>query len=112
MLELFRANTFFRNFEIQGAADRLLVYGIWFVSDCLGKIKPHMGVRDATKDVTNLALDLNFAIPGDPGWPLNQVSLFFLSDLPLQLRCYSRRESKRRRRMKRGRGGREEIERP
>jgi hypothetical protein len=21
----------------------------------------------------NLALDLNFAIPGDPGWPLNQV---------------------------------------
>jgi hypothetical protein len=30
-------------------------------------------VRQATKDVTNLALDLNFAIPGDPGWPLNQV---------------------------------------
>lgn len=73
VLALFRANTFFRNFEIRGAADRLLVYGIWFVSDCLGKIKPSHGVRDATKDVMNLALDLNFAIPGDPAWPLNQV---------------------------------------
>ena len=73
VLALFRANTFFRNFEIQGPADRLLVYGIWFVSDCLSKIKPHQGVRDATKDVLNLALDTNFAIPGDPAWPLNQV---------------------------------------
>jgi actin related protein 2/3 complex subunit 3 len=73
VLALFRANTFFRNFEIQGPADRLLVYGIWFVSDCLTKIKPTANLRDATKDVTNLALDLNFAIPGDPAWPLNQV---------------------------------------
>lgn len=74
VLALFRANTFFRNFEIQGAADRLLVYGIWFVSDCLGKIKPTADARSAGKDVMNLALDVNFAIPGDPGWPLNQVS--------------------------------------
>lgn len=73
MLALFRANTFFRNFEIQGPADRLLVYGIWFVSDCLTKIKPNASLRDATKDVMNLSLDLNFAIPGDPAWPLNQV---------------------------------------
>ena len=76
VLALFRANTFFRNFEIQGPADRLLVYGIWFVSDCLTKIKPAANLRDATKDVTNLALDLNFAIPGDPAWPLNQVRCF------------------------------------
>ena len=75
VLALFRANTFFRNFELQGPADRLLVYGIWFVSDALSKIKPSAGVRDATKDVTNLALDLQFALPGDPGFPLNQVRL-------------------------------------
>ncbi|KAJ9149773.1 Actin-related protein 2/3 complex subunit 3 [Pleurostoma richardsiae] len=73
VLTLFRANTFFRNFEIQGPADRLLIYGILFVSECLGKIRPHQGVRDATKDVMNIALDLNFAIPGDPGFPLNQM---------------------------------------
>lgn len=75
VLALFRANTFFRNFEIQGPADRLLVYGIWFVSDCLTKIRPQASLRDAQKDVLNLALDLNFAIPGDPAWPLNQVCL-------------------------------------
>ena len=73
VLSLFRANSFFRNFEIQGPADRLLIYGIWFVSDCLTKIKPGASLRDATKDVNNLALDTQFAIPGDPGWPLNQM---------------------------------------
>ena len=73
VLSVFRANTFFRNFEIQGPADRLLVYCILFVSDCLTKIRPNATARDAQKDVMNLALDLNFAIPGDPGFPLNQV---------------------------------------
>lgn len=83
VLALFRANTFFRNFELQGYADRLLVYGIWFVSDCLTKIKPNADVRAATKDVMNLALDLQFAIPGDPGWPLNQVRCGRLSSTPI-----------------------------
>lgn len=31
------------------------------------------GGREATKDVQNIALDNNFAIPGDPAFPLNQV---------------------------------------
>ncbi|KAK7752641.1 subunit of the Arp2/3 complex [Diatrype stigma] len=73
VLLLFRANTLFRNFEIQGPADRLLIYGILFVSECLTKIRPNHGVRDATKEVLNTALDLNFAIPGDAGFPLNQM---------------------------------------
>lgn len=73
VLSLFRANTFFRNFEIQGPADRLLIYGILFVSEALGKIRPAADVRQATKDVMNLALDTNFAVPGDPAFPLNQV---------------------------------------
>ncbi|RYO85428.1 hypothetical protein DL762_005202 [Monosporascus cannonballus] len=73
VLLLFRANTFFRNFEIQGPPARLLIYGILFVSECLGRIRPNHGVRDATKEVLNTALDLNFAIPGDPGFPLNQM---------------------------------------
>ncbi|KAF3766163.1 ARP2/3 complex, 21 kDa p21-Arc subunit [Cryphonectria parasitica EP155] len=73
VLSLFRANTFFRNFEIQGNADRLLIYGILFVSECLTKIKPSADVRTAGKDVMNLALDTNFAVPGDPAFPLNQM---------------------------------------
>lgn len=49
VLSLFRANTFFRNFEIKGPADRLLIYGILFVSECLGKIGKVMGSREAEK---------------------------------------------------------------
>jgi len=45
VLSLFRANTFFRNFEIQGPADRLLIYGILWVSECLGKVRPNMSAR-------------------------------------------------------------------
>ncbi|KAI9800465.1 MAG: subunit of the Arp2/3 complex [Piccolia ochrophora] len=71
VLSLFRANTFFRNFEIKGPADRLLIYGILFVSECLSKVKPNMGSREAEKAVITAALE-QFAIPGDPGFPLNQ----------------------------------------
>ncbi len=78
VLSLFRANTFFRNFEIQGAADRLLIYGILFVSECLGKIRPTHGVRDATKEVMNTALDLNFSIPGGPGFPFEPGMFYAL----------------------------------
>ena len=49
VLSLFRANTFFRNFEIKGPADRLLIYGILFVSECLGKIRGNMSAREAEK---------------------------------------------------------------
>ncbi|KAI1005070.1 hypothetical protein K3495_g3149 [Podosphaera aphanis] len=73
VLSLFRANTFFRNFEIQGPADRLLIYGILWISECLGKIRPGMNAREAQKEVQNIALDVNFSIPGDPGFPLNQL---------------------------------------
>lgn len=49
ILSLFRANTFFRNFEIKGPADRVLIYGILYVSEVLSKIKPGMSRRDAEK---------------------------------------------------------------
>ncbi|WPH00760.1 ARP2/3 complex subunit Arc18 [Acrodontium crateriforme] len=73
ILSLFRANTFFRNFEIKGPADRVLIYGILFVSEALSKIRPGMSRRDAEKNVMNVALDTNFAIPGDAAFPLNQA---------------------------------------
>lgn len=73
MLSLFRANTFFRNFEIKGPADRLLIYGILFLSECLSKVKLYMTSREAEKALLNLALDNQFSIPGDAGFPLNQA---------------------------------------
>ncbi|GAB7343749.1 hypothetical protein MBLNU457_1725t2 [Dothideomycetes sp. NU457] len=72
-IALFRANTFFRNFEIKGPADRTLIYGILYVSEALSKIKPGMNRRDAEKAVMNTALDTSFSIPGDATFPLNQA---------------------------------------
>ena len=72
ILSLFRANTFFRNFEIKGPADRMLIYGILFISDCLSKVKPNMDQRSAEKALINGALE-QFSIPGEPGFPLNQA---------------------------------------
>jgi actin related protein 2/3 complex subunit 3 len=49
ILSLFRANVLFRNFEINGPADRMLIYGTLFISECLGKVKPGMTSREAEK---------------------------------------------------------------
>jgi len=73
-LSLFRANCLFRNFEIKGAADRTLIYGILFISDCLNKLgsRPSQNQQEATKTLNALALE-NFNIPGEPGFPLNPL---------------------------------------
>jgi actin related protein 2/3 complex subunit 3 len=74
VLSLFRANTFFRNFEIKGPADRLLIYGILFLSECLQKLSTQRNpdASAAQKFLTNLALE-QFSLPGEPGFPLNQA---------------------------------------
>ncbi|KIR60459.1 arp2/3 complex 21 kDa subunit [Cryptococcus bacillisporus CA1873] len=76
-LDLFRANCLFRNFEIKGPADRLLIYLILFISDCLTKLAPTAGkpspsYQEATKVLQTLSVD-NFALPGDAGFPLNSL---------------------------------------
>lgn len=74
VLDLFRANTFFKNFEIKGASDRTLIYGILFVSQCLNALNPNTSQNEAVKVLTNLSLE-DFAIPGDIGFPLNALYL-------------------------------------
>lgn len=73
-LTLFRANCLFRNFEIKGPADRTLIYGILFISDCLTKLGSRVAQnqQEATKTLNTLALE-NFNIPGEPGFPLNPL---------------------------------------
>ncbi|KAI8977436.1 ARP2/3 complex 21 kDa subunit [Mycotypha africana] len=71
-LDLFRANCLFRNFEIKGNADRVLIYLILFIQQCLGSINRNTPQGDAFKILNTLALS-NFAIPGDPSFPLNAM---------------------------------------
>jgi len=72
-LDLFRANSLFRNFEIKGPADRLLIVLILFISDCLAKIGNAKTVPtqiEASKSLNTLSVD-NFPVPGDANFPLN-----------------------------------------
>ena len=72
-LDLFRANSLFRNFEIKGPADRTLIILILFVSDCLAKLGSARTVPtqiEATKLLNTLSVD-TFPIPGDANFPLN-----------------------------------------
>lgn len=72
-LDLFRANSLFRNFEIKGPADRTLIIFILFISDCLQKIGSMRTVPpqiEAAKILNTLAVD-NFPLPGDANFPLN-----------------------------------------
>lgn len=71
-LDLFRANSFFKNFEIKSPADRVLIYGILFINDCLSSLKPNVSYHEANKVLTNVALD-NIKVPGSLGFSLNTV---------------------------------------
>lgn len=72
-LDLFRANSLFRNFEIKGPADRLLIILILFISDCLAKLgtaRTPPSQIEASKLLNTLAVD-SFPIPGDANFQLN-----------------------------------------
>jgi len=72
-LDLFRANSLFRNFEIKGPADRTLIVLILYVSDCLAKLgsaRTTLTQIEAGKSLNTLSVD-NFPIPGDANFALN-----------------------------------------
>ena len=73
-LSLFRANSFFRNFEIKSPADIILIYTTLFIQECLGILsnKP-LPITEATKILLTHA-NRSFPIPGEPGFPLNAVT--------------------------------------
>ena len=62
-LRLFKANIFFRNFEVLGYADRLLVYVTLYISACLTKCV-HKSKGEAERILYTYAIE-PFAIPGD-----------------------------------------------
>lgn len=74
-IDLFRPNSLFRNFEIKGGADRLLIYLILFISQCLGIIgasRTALSQNEAVKQLSTTAVD-QFHLPGDAGFPLNNL---------------------------------------
>lgn len=71
-ISFFRANIFFRNYEIKSDCDRTLIYVTLYISECLKKLQRVTGKTQAQKEMYTLAVQ-PFDIPGDPGFPLNNM---------------------------------------
>ncbi|XP_015603571.1 actin-related protein 2/3 complex subunit 3 [Cephus cinctus] len=71
-LYYFKANVFFRTYEIKSEADRVLIYITLFITECLKKLQKCVNQNQAANEMFSLAIS-NFDIPGDSGFPLNSV---------------------------------------
>eukprot|EP01133_Synstelium_polycarpum_P018077 gene18077-21601_t len=67
-LDLFKANILFRNFEVQGNGDRVLIYLTLYITKCLLKIAT-LSKQDAEKQLFTMAQE-QFSIPGETAFPL------------------------------------------
>ncbi|XP_018580247.1 actin-related protein 2/3 complex subunit 3 [Anoplophora glabripennis] len=71
-LYYFKANVFFRTYEIKSEADRLLIYITLYITECLKKLQRCNNKNQALNEMKTLAIS-RFDIPGDAGFPLNSV---------------------------------------
>ncbi|XP_067648761.1 actin-related protein 2/3 complex subunit 3-A-like [Haliotis asinina] len=68
----FKANIFFRNYEIKSEADRTLIYITLYISECLKKLQKCTSKNQGEKEMYTLGIS-NFPIPGEPKFPLNAM---------------------------------------
>lgn len=69
VLLYFRANVLFRNFEVQGSADRTLIYLTMHAVQCLVKCERIEDKSSAVRELRALS-QKQFTAPGEPGFPL------------------------------------------
>jgi len=71
-LAYFKANVFFRTYEIKSDADRVLIYLTLYIQDCLKKLQKCSNKSQGQQEMYSLAI-ARFDIPGEAGFPLNGV---------------------------------------
>ncbi|XP_033113506.1 actin-related protein 2/3 complex subunit 3-like isoform X2 [Anneissia japonica] len=71
-LQYFKANVFFKEYEIKSAADRVLIYITLYITECLKKLQKCPSKNAAVKEMNTLGIE-NFSIPGEPNFPLNAL---------------------------------------
>ncbi|KAJ1093116.1 hypothetical protein NDU88_006225 [Pleurodeles waltl] len=71
-LYYFKANVFFKNYEIKNEADRTLIYITLYISECLKKLQKCNSKGQGEKEMYTLGIT-QFPIPGEPGFPLNAM---------------------------------------
>lgn len=78
-ITFFRANVFFRNFDIQSSADKLLIYLTFYINVALKRLQGCRTLAEGTKAIINLGLE-EVSVPGESGFPF--PGLFALPQTP------------------------------
>lgn len=68
----FKANVFFKTYEIQGDADRVMIYLTLYITECLKKLQKCVKKSQALSEMHSLAIS-KFDSPGEPSFPLPTV---------------------------------------
>ncbi|XP_046683687.1 actin-related protein 2/3 complex subunit 3 [Homalodisca vitripennis] len=71
-LYYFKANVFFRTYEIKSEADRVLIYITLYITECLKRLQKCSNKNQGLQEMYALAIS-KFDIPGEPSFPLNSV---------------------------------------
>lgn len=71
-LYYFKANVFFRTYEIKSESDRVLIYLTLYITECLKKLSKCSNKQQGMQDMYALAIS-RFDLPGEAGFPLNSV---------------------------------------
>ncbi|XP_071482242.1 actin-related protein 2/3 complex subunit 3-like [Diadema antillarum] len=71
-LYFFKANVFFKNYEIKNQCDRVLIYITLYITECLKKLQRCSSKNAGQKEMTSLAI-AKFCVPGEAGFPLNAL---------------------------------------
>ncbi|XP_060194986.1 actin-related protein 2/3 complex subunit 3-like [Lycium barbarum] len=67
-ITFFRANIFFRNFDIKSSTDKLLIYLTLYINMALKRLEGCRTLAEGKRSIFNLGLE-NIVIPGEPGFP-------------------------------------------
>uniref|UniRef100_A0A2I3H4F9 Actin-related protein 2/3 complex subunit 3 n=1 Tax=Nomascus leucogenys TaxID=61853 RepID=A0A2I3H4F9_NOMLE len=68
----FKANVFFKNYEVKNEADRTLICISLYASECLKELQKCNSKSQGKKEMYTLGIT-NSPIPGEPGFPLNAI---------------------------------------
>lgn len=68
----FKANIFFRTYEVKSEIDRVLIYITLYIPECLKKLQRCANKNQGMQEMYTLSIS-KFDIPGESGFPLNSV---------------------------------------
>ena len=71
-IHFFKANVFFKNYEIKSEADRTLIYVTLYITECLKKLQRCQAKGQGQKEMHSLAIQRIY-LPGEAQFPLNAM---------------------------------------